>query len=105
MKTIYNRFLPFPGFVAINLFGLLFVRREYKGSIGDIILNHEAIHTAQMKELGYILFYLLYLIEWVGRLIVKPSTAYRDISFEREAYDHQGDLKYLETRKHWAQWR
>ena len=105
MRVIYNKLIPLKGFAAINLFGLLFARREYEGSIGDVVLNHEAIHTAQMKELGYIFFYLIYLLEWICRLFIKPSTAYRDISFEREAYEHQSDLLYLHKRKHWSQWR
>lgn len=105
MRIIYNRIIPFPGFLAINLFGLLFVRKEFKGEVGDSTINHEAIHTAQMKELGYLPFYLVYLIEWLGRLICSPKDAYRGISFEREAYDNQDNPDYLKTRKHWAQWR
>lgn len=105
MKVIYNNILPFPGFVAINLFGILFVRKKYKGYLNKSTINHEAIHSAQMKELGYVFFYFLYLVEWVGRLICSPENAYRGISFEREAYDNQDNPDYLKTRKHWAQWR
>lgn len=28
--------------------------------------------------------------------------AYRDISFEQEAYYHEEDMKYLKNRKHYA---
>lgn len=41
MKIIYNKFIPFKGFVAINLFGILFVRKEYKSRINPIVINHE----------------------------------------------------------------
>lgn len=27
------------------------------------------------------------------------------ISFEKEAYENEENLKYLDTRKHFAQWR
>lgn len=50
MKIIYNNIIPFKGFLAINLFGVLFVRGTYR-DLSATVLNHEKIHTAQMKEL------------------------------------------------------
>lgn len=99
MKVIYNNIIPFPGFKAINLFGLLFARKGCKMDKNDI--NHESIHTEQMKELLFFLFYIWYLIEWIIGLFMKGN-AYRNISFEREAYSNENDLKYLEKRKHYA---
>jgi len=102
MKIIYNHIIPFPGFVAINLFGVLFVRSEYKGKIGKTTINHESIHTAQMKELWYIGFYLLYFFEWIVRLFqygCKDSKAYYNIRFEIEAYANEDNMKYLDTRQ------
>lgn len=49
MKIIRNNFIPFPGFKAINLFGILFVRGN--ATISQEVINHESIHTAQMKEM------------------------------------------------------
>lgn len=89
----------------MNLFGVLFVREELKAKVTDVTLNHEAIHTAQMKELWYVGFYLLYVLEWIGRLFISPSTAYRGLSFEREAYDNQGNMDYLASRKPFAMWK
>lgn len=68
MKIIYNNFIPFKGFLAINLFGILFVRGTDR-DINDVVLNHERIHTAQMKELNYFFFYIIYLMEWIGGLL------------------------------------
>lgn len=102
MKLIYNNLIPFKGFKAINLFGLCFVHNGMKMSDKDI--NHESIHTAQMKELLYIPFYVLYFGEWIVRLFMKGN-AYRNISFEREAYNNQNDLTYLNRRKHYGMWR
>ena len=99
MKIIRNKYIPFKGFLAINLFGILFVRGDAR--IDDITLNHEKIHTAQIKELWYIFFYLWYIIEWLIRLFMKGN-AYRNISFEREAYNNENDLDYLKTRKRFA---
>lgn len=102
MKLIYNNIIPFKGFKAINLFGLCFVRNGMKMTEKDI--NHESIHTAQMKELLYLPFYLLYFGEWLVRLFGKGN-AYRNISFEREAYANQNNLTYLSTRKHYSMWK
>lgn len=103
----------------MNLFGTLFVRKErayllelkhYK----ETILNHESIHTAQMKDfckwmpIGGTIFYIIYILEWLFRvLFVHPFSiqAYKSISFEREALAHEEDLEYLTTRGRFAQWK
>lgn len=100
---MYNRFIPFKGFGAINLFGVIFARKECK--VTPRTINHEKIHTAQMRELGYIGFYVLYFLEWLYRLVVDTNRAYRAISFEVEAYTNQYDYSYLESRKPYAMWR
>ena len=97
---IYNKIIPFKGYKAINLLSIIFVR---KGCIfSDIDLNHERIHTAQMKELLFIGFYIWYLIEWLCLLIKYRSMheAYKNIRFEKEAYANQKDLEYLKNRLH-----
>lgn len=99
MKIIYNNFIPFKGFAAINLFGILFVREGIK--ITEEMINHEKIHTAQMKEMLYIFFYLWYVIEWIIRLF-KKGDAYRNISFEKEAYINEDYPNYLKERQPYA---
>lgn len=103
MKLIYTQWLPFKGPRAINFFGLVFVREGH--TLPPHAINRQKIRTAQMRELWYVGFYILYFLEWVCRLVVYPSTAYRGISFEREAYEHQYDYDYLESRRPFAQWR
>lgn len=99
MKIVYSNIIPFKGYIATNLFGILFVRKDKK--LNDIDINHEEIHTAQMKEMGYIFFYVWYLIEWIIRLFMKGN-AYRNISFEREAYSNEYNLEYIKYRKHYS---
>lgn len=116
MKIIRNKYIPFPGYKAINLFGILFVKNNAK--IDDVTINHEAIHSRQFVELMILFavasvfvrwwiplfaplaFYVWYVIEWLIHLIRFMDTynAYRHISFEREAYTHQGDSGYLNGR-------
>lgn len=105
MRLVFNNIIPFRGFLAINIFGVLFVRKSTKEKLNEKVINHESIHTKQMKELLYIFFYIIYLFEWIYRLIFHTSTAYEGISFEREAYQHDNEPEYLKTRKHFAQWR
>lgn len=102
MKTIRNNVIPFRGFRAINLFGFLFVREDAEMDGKDF--NHEEIHTAQMKETLYVFFYLWYIVEWLVRLAQYRNfrKAYRNISFEREAYACESDMGYLQRRKAYA---
>ena len=100
MKIIYNNFIPLKGYKCINLFGILFARKGVR--IDDRTINHESIHTAQQKELLYIIFYILYLVEYVIKSIILFRHAYRDISFEQEAYYYEKDMEYLKNRKHYT---
>lgn len=106
MKIVRNRILPFgKKYAAINLFGVFFVKRHV--SVSPRLINHESIHTAQQRELLFVPFYVIYVAEWLVRLIFKRFNnhkAYRAISFEREAYDNDANLDYLATRRHYAQW-
>lgn len=105
MRVVYNKVMPFKGYKCVNLFGVLFVRKGCTMTPTDY--NHEAIHTAQMKELLYVPFYLLYVLEWLFHLIRLRDTkaAYRAVSFEREAYAHEGEAGYLKTRKKFNQYK
>ena len=86
-------------YICLNLFGLLLARD--KSLINKYVINHELIHTQQQKELLFIPFYILYILEWLIRLVQyrKQHEAYMNISFEREAYKYGHDLSYLAKRK------
>lgn len=102
MKIIVNKILPPKGYVAINLFGFLLCRDRKK--VTRIVINHEKIHTAQMRELLYVFFYILYGIEFLLRLwwYLDWHAAYRNISFEREAYAKEKYYAYISKRKNYA---
>ncbi len=101
MKIVRTSILPFHGFSAINLLGILFVHNGVY--LSNELINHERIHTAQQRELLYVFFYIIYIIEWLVRLTMRGN-AYRNISFEREAYANQRNLNYLKERPLYA-WR
>lgn len=71
------------------------------------LINHEKIHLRQQIEMGLILFYVWYLLEFLVRWVQYRHRyrAYRNISFEREAYTNDQNLDYLKTRKMWGFWK
>lgn len=99
MKIFYSKYFPPKGFTAINLFGIIIARKEY-GNLSRKEINHEKIHSFQIKELLWIIFYLLYFFEWLFRIVQyrNPLKAYYNISFEREAYSNDGNMSYLKNR-------
>ena len=105
MKVIYNNIIPFKGYKAINIFGVLFVRKDARTPMTQVDFNHEAIHSKQIWELLGVLYYVWYVVEFLIRWICsgfKWDKAYRSICFENEAYSNQDDLTYLDRRKHYS---
>ena len=102
MITIRNSFIPFKGFTAITLWPFVFVRKDKKYS--EQTARHEAIHWEQQKGMLIVFFYLWYGIEWLCKYIYyrNGNTAYKNISFEREAYFNQNNVAYLDKRKPYA---
>ncbi|MDE6337593.1 MAG: hypothetical protein K2L34_13600 [Muribaculaceae bacterium] len=96
-KIVKTRLMPKK--YCLNLFGIYFTRD--KTWINKYVVNHERIHDAQQRELLYIPFYILYILEWLFRLLQyrNQPEAYMNISFEREAYAHGDNLSYLQHRR------
>lgn len=90
MIYIKNKHYPPKGFRAITHWPFVF----YKTLRNDTV-RHETIHGMQQKELLIIFFYLIYLIEWIFK-------GYRNISFEKEAYENETNHMYREERKLFA---
>ena len=67
----------------------------------QVLMNHERIHIRQQLELLILPFYLIYLVNYLYNLITTRDhqTAYRNIIFEQEAYDHEKELNYLQARR------
>lgn len=84
--------------VAITLapFGI-YIKESHINNI--VTINHEKIHWKQQIELLFIVFYFIYIPEWLIRLIFMPNKAYKSLSFEKEAYDNDQNQDYLLTRK------
>jgi hypothetical protein len=110
--TIYNDNLLdsvswFMKIDGISLFPFIILRERYKTGDtwwvvrGGKMVNHETIHFQQAIELGVIPFYILYILEYIIKSVLYFSIekAYKNISFEREAYENEYNLKYLKQRK------
>jgi len=93
MRVVVNKYLIGRHFVGIALWPFIVVKE-----------NHERIHLRQQAELLVLPFYLIYLLEYIVRVIQYRNSqlAYRNISFEREAYENEDDLDYLKKRKLWS---
>lgn len=101
-RIIFNNVIPFRGYKAITIWPFVFVRSKYEdGGMSDKDIRHETIHLRQQAELLVVFFYIWYICEWLIRLFQKGN-AYRNISFEREAYANEADENYLTHRKHYA---
>ena len=131
MMLIYNKFFPFGNFYATNIFGLIFCRSD-KGRLSEVQMNsklehrtaiyycdpmaswqkahieknHEYIHTLQQREMLFVGFIVWYVVEWCWRYAKCHNfmKAYRDLYFEREAYQMEHDLDYRHHRRHFAWW-
>jgi hypothetical protein len=102
MILIYRHLVP-KGYSGITLFPFVFLKSaELKHN--ETLINHETIHLRQQLELLVIPFFLFYMIEFFIRLLHYKnwSLAYKNISFEREAYKNENDLNYLKSRSFWA---
>ena len=88
---------------AMTIYPFIFLKEERLRDDKKLI-NHETIHIKQQLETLIIPFYIWYLLEYLFRVFQygEFTKAYRNISFEKEAYRNQYDLKYLEKRKRYS---
>ena len=120
MKKIVNNIIPFEGFIALTVFPFIFVRKDEEKKFDKVAENHESIHGEQQIEMGVVgvmlsvalhlitmsywsfllvgLYFWWYLIEWSLRSLFGTGNAYRNISFEREAYANEKDFEYTYFR-------
>ncbi len=85
---------------GLTIFPFIFLKN--KNSLKDAsFLNHEKIHLKQQVELLWVFIFIWYFIEYLIRILQykKHDTAYKNISFEKEAYKNEQNLNYLESRK------
>ncbi len=99
MILVFKHFF-YRNYVGLTLWPFIFLRSPALRQ-DAVLINHERIHLRQQAELLVVFFYLWYLVEWLLRSLVYFSfyKAYRNISFEREAYARERDRDYLGSRR------
>lgn len=110
LKRRKNEFfiLPNRGWVeGIVLFGIVFLQKQTKNYTDAhlaSLLNHERIHVRQWLEMLLIPFLIWYGMEFLIRWgqYRNWQQAYRNISFEREAYAQDRNPDYLSKRRRYA---
>ncbi|HAT63543.1 MAG TPA: hypothetical protein DCS66_02935 [Flavobacteriaceae bacterium] len=98
-----NRFLLRKKFLGMALWP--FIILQNKSLLSDtVFINHEKIHLRQQAEMLIVFFYVWYVFEFLLRWIQFKNRyqAYKNISFEREAYTNEKDLDYLKKRSFWG---
>lgn len=93
-------------YAAMTIWPFIFIK-DKSSKLNHTLINHEKIHLKQQVELLWFIFFLWYAIEFLIKLIKykKWNTAYKAISFEREAYANEANLNYLKKRKNWSFWK
>ena len=105
MFLIVAKYLIPKGYRGLAAFPFVFVKYPEDKENG-IFVNHEKIHLRQQLELLILPFFIWYLLEYCIRLVQykNANLAYRNISFEREAYANEKDLYYLKQRSFYKFW-
>ena len=102
MILIVFKYLNPRGFRGLTFFPFVFLKNN-EDELDKVFVNHEKIHLRQQIELLVFPFYVWYGIEFLIRWIItkEKNVAYRNISFEKEAYTNEKDLNYIESRSFW----
>ncbi len=102
IKTSLVRILSFGFARGMCLYPFVLIGKETE--ITQQLLTHERIHLRQQMETFVIPFYFWYFLEFLIRFIQYRNfeKAYRNISFEREAYYFESQGEYLSNRKKYA---
>jgi hypothetical protein len=106
MFFVVNKYLIPKGFRGLTAFPFVFLKYRIDKE-NTVFINHERIHLRQQIELLILPFFIWYFLEYLVRLLQYGSKnhAYRNISFEREAYTNESNLNYLKNRKLFSFWK
>lgn len=124
-KIFYNSWIARTFLLAkydtITLAAWVCTKYNSKNDMPQCKRNHECTHARQWIEMfigswvfiwaaqvlynisewwylfSFFSFYIWYVVEWLIKLCFYGSKAYRNISFEREAYSNQNNETYLEN--------
>ena len=98
-----SKYLIPKGYYGLTLYPFVFLKHK-SSKTDEVLINHEKIHLKQQLELLILPFYIFYILEFLVRYVQYKNwyLAYINISFERESYNNEADLYYLDERKPWS---
>ncbi|WP_431244304.1 hypothetical protein ACQ9BO_08125 [Flavobacterium sp. P21] len=99
MFLIVAKYLIPKGYRGMAVFPFVLVKYDFDKA-NDVFVNHEKIHLRQQVEMLVLPFFIWYFSEFLIRLIQykNKDLAYRNIGFEREAYQNETNINYLKNR-------
>ena len=99
MFLIVAKYLIPKGYRGMAVFPFVLMKYDFDKT-NKVFVNHEKIHLRQQFEMLILPFFIWYVLEFLIRLVQykNKDLAYRNISFEREAYANEKDLDYLKKR-------
>jgi len=99
MFLIVAKYLIPKGYSGMAVFPFVLMKYDFDKT-NQTFVNHEKIHLRQQIEMLVLPFFIFYFLEYLVRLIQykNAALAYRNISFEREAYTNETDFDYLKNR-------
>lgn len=102
MFVIVTKYLFPNGFSGMAIFPFIFLK-EKKDISNSVMIRHEKIHIKQQLELLIIPFFIWYFLEFLFRCLEYKDIhkAYKNISFEREAYANELEADFLNKRHLW----
>lgn len=106
MFFVVNKYLIPKGFRGLTAYPFVFLKHRIDKQ-NPVFINHERIHLRQQIELLILPFFIWYFLEYLVRLLQfrNKNRAYRNISFEREAYSNEIDMDYLKKRSFFSFWK
>ena len=98
-----SKYLVAKGYNGLTIFPFVFLKSD-RFKTDSVLINHERIHLRQQMEMLVIPFYLVYGFEFLVRLFQCQTwhLAYKNVSFEREAYCYEENMEYLKSRPFWG---
>ena len=102
MIVIVAKYLIPNGFGGMAIFPFIFLKEKNQRH-NPVMIFHEKIHLRQQAELLVFPFFIWYFLEYGFRFLQfrNSNLAYRNISFEREAYANESTEDFLRKRKFW----
>ena len=103
MFVIVAKYLIPKGYSGLTLFPFILLG-DKTAKDNMVLINHEKIHIRQQLQMLVLPFFVWYGIEFLIRLLQYKDVkkAYKNISFERQAYANESNMNYRGQMLFWG---